>query len=1020
MKPSTLKQLLKNIPYRHIGGLSPSETVVQSVSLDSRTMESKGLYVAVVGERVDGHLFIPQVLESGCAAVLVEEDKVEPAWLNSDKVKSGVCVVAVASTREIYGEICASYYGYPHKRLKLVGITGTNGKTTITYLLEKILTDQGVRVGIIGTVNYRFIDGAGILHKYDAPFTTPEPYILQEMLFQMVEAGVELVLMEVSSHALSQRRLGNILFDVAAFTNLSHDHLDYHRDMDAYFAAKSRLFLHHLKPEAGAVVTKSSVCGDSKAKWAESLVKMLSALPIDTICVGKEDGDLIRLVQVKSGLRHTEIELDCPQGRLFLTTPLVGGFNVENILTVLGISHGCGIDLRKAAVSLGEAHGAPGRLERIEVADKKDTAPAIFVDYAHTPDALYNVLSTLKQLPHGNLFCVFGCGGDRDAAKRPEMGRIAASLVDCAIVTDDNPRSEDPRGIRDQITRGVIDGAMAVYDEAWLGEDVREKGCVVIGARDRAIEMAVWAAQSDDIVVIAGKGHETYQLTREGKRFFDDRLAAREAMLAWDQYSVADALGVETPNCQVRRIFAGISTDSRTVAENELFVALKGDQFDGHDYVDRALEKKAAGLVVSQDVSSQVAAKTLVFEVDDTLAALGDLAGYRRRQIGACTGIPVIGITGSCGKTTVKEMTAAIFEKRWPDSDKAPKGQVLKTTGNFNNLIGLPLSLLPLQLKHKAAVVEMGMNRPGEIARLTEVANPDICCIVNVRGAHLEGLGSLENVAKAKKELFDNSSRHSCLIVNLDDPHLRESRHYYKRKTVSFSENGKSGGIADVWATEVDGLQGGLLAFSLHVGSEVCPVRLQVPGRHNVSNALAAAAIATAAGIEIATIAAGLAEFTAADKRLEVIRMSHGPQLLNDTYNANPASMEAGILTLMSMNADVTVAIIGDMLELGESSKSAHYDLGKFAAGQGVDYLLVVGAFAEYSRRGALSTGLSDGRVLLFADKNEIAERVRQLYAEGHISDASWILIKASRAMRLESVVAQIVDCGSWRREASS
>jgi len=445
------------------------------------------------------------------------------------------------------------------------------------------------------------------------------------------------------------------------------------------------------------------------------------------------------------------------------------------------------------------------------------------------------------------------------------------------------------------------------------------------------------------------------------------------------------------------------------VTQGQLFIALKGDDFDGHDFIEKAVENGAAGLVVSQHVNEEATQQLPVFHVEDTLEALGDLARYRRKRIGAISHPVVVGITGSCGKTTVKEMVASIFMRQWPDSPSAPEGRVLKTKGNFNNLIGLPLSLLPLQLKHRAAIMEMGMNVPGEIGRLATIADPDISCIVNIHGAHLEGLGSIEGVARAKEELFQNTKSSGILVVNSDDQNVEAAAQKYPHKKIRFSTVPNDQKNVRVWAENIGFEDNGNVHFHLHIDEKWRKIILQVPGKHNVANCLAAASLAHAANIDIDVIAAGLQEFQASEKRLEVITTEHGYSLINDTYNANPGSMAAGLDTLTSMLGGQKIAILGDMLELGGESENAHIRLGMKAAECELNYLVVIGEFAEYIARGAEQAGLNKERISVFKDKNESVALFEKLRKEGHIAQGDWILVKASRGLRLETVVEALL-----------
>ncbi len=998
----SLAALLAGLNYRTLSAVQPEQVSVSSVTVDSREAKAMALFVALAGARTDGHRFLAQVRSKGCRAIVIEEGRVDAAeWAGAD-----LCVVAVQDSRAALAVIAANFYDHPAREMIFIGITGTNGKTTVTYLLEHILEEFGLPVGVIGTVNYRYSTPAGKTEAA-APFTTPEPLILQRLLRTMAGAGIRYVLMEASSHALLQHRLGDIRFDVAAFTNLSRDHLDYHADMEEYFIAKTRLFTDYLKENGRAVITGGEAVGG--ANWQVRLAGLCAARGIAAIRAGGGQEAQVRLVHADSSRYGTTVRLATAAGEVTIVSPLVGGFNVDNLITTIGICQAMGLDLGAAAQSLASAPGAPGRLQRIAAGDDP-SRPLVFVDYAHTPDALRQVLMTLAALPHRNLFCVFGCGGDRDKGKRPVMGTIAARICDVVIVTDDNPRNESSGRIIEDILPGIQASGLQERERGWLHKRAKtDRGYLVLPAREEAIAAAVIAATAEDIVLIAGKGHEKYQLSPAGKRFFDDCLEAREALLSWNCTSIGRALTGTFAGEPAGASFRAVSTDSRSVGPVDIFVALKGDNFDGHDFLPQVMAAGAGCLVVSRASDFEQYAGISRFLVADTLVALGALAGFRRRLLRSLTRPLVIGITGSCGKTTVKEMTAAILERQWPDGHEAPAGRVLKTRGNFNNLIGLPLSLLPLGVKHRAAILEMGMNHPGEIADLVRIADPDISCIVSIHAAHLEGLHSLAGVAAAKEELFAGTGDKGILVINLDDELIRAmaARHRQKKITYSATEAGRALG-PDLWATDIVLSPSGAVSYILHSGEEQIPVTLSVPGGHNVGNSLAAAAMALAAGCTIKTIAAGLADFRPGDKRMVIMESRFGCSLINDTYNANPGSMAAGLATLRQLASGTSMAILGDMLELGEASGASHKEVGRHAAEQGVCFLALFGQFAADTRDGAVIAGMDPEKIRIFAEKERIAAWVGELAQRGELKKGDYILIKASRGMRFETIVEQL------------
>lgn len=455
----------------------------------------------------------------------------------------------------------------------------------------------------------------------------------------------------------------------------------------------------------------------------------------------------------------------------------------------------------------------------------------------------------------------------------------------------------------------------------------------------------------------------------------------------WTLAQVLLATGGRLWGKRTEACFRLVSTDSRTVEAGDLFVALRGDKFDGHAFVAEVLAKGAAGLILEEPPAAPVPVPVVL--VPDTLTALGDLAHYRRSRMGD---LQVLAVTGSSGKTTVKEMTAAILGQQH---------QVLKSRGNFNNLIGLPLSLLPVEEHHEFAVLEMGMNRPGEIARLAEIALPDAACITNVQEAHLAGLASIEGVAKAKGELFAGMKAWGTLVVNLDDPRVRRLARRLSHAKITFGR----AAAADVRATHIRGLGEAGMSFTLVIGDWRQRVRLAALGVHNVQNALAAAALCLAAGLAPAEIAAGLAAYRPFAKRLQLQPFIGGLKLIDDTYNANPASMLAALETVHNLRRErKVVAVLGDMLELGARSVAAHRFVGENAARLDFDYLLAVGEFAGEVVAAARRAGMGEEQARACRDKAEIRAWLEQSLAEGLLTADDLVLVKGSRGMRMETI----------------
>ncbi|PYL16754.1 MAG: UDP-N-acetylmuramoyl-L-alanyl-D-glutamate--2,6-diaminopimelate ligase [Verrucomicrobia bacterium] len=483
-----LKTLAGAIPVRQVIG--PLDRAVESIAYDSRRVQRNGLFVALRGEKNDGHEFIGQAIENGASVIVAEREEKNPR---------ATCLL-VENTRPALADLAATFYGLPARRLKLAAVTGTNGKTTTTFLIKHICEKAGLRCGLIGTVRYEI--GERVL---PAARTTPESLDLQELLAQIANAGCRAAAMEVSSHALTQERVRGLEWDVAVFTNLTQDHLDYHGTMENYFESKAKLFAQlaqqQKKRKPVAVVNMDDHYGE------QLLDKIGKKISVITFGMGVRAD--FRASNYRMEFGGTSYQLDARGKSYLVRLPLIGRFNVANSMAALAAANALGLNLREAVLSLGKSPQVPGRLEMVPAKRKFQ----VFVDYAHTPDALLNVLKTLRQLEPGRLIVVFGCGGDRDRQKRPLMGRIADQNADYSIITSDNPRKEDPDAIISEIEKG-------------FGSDRYEK----VAGRAEAIARAIALAQPRDIILIAGKGHETYQEFVDHTVPFDDIQVARRAI----------------------------------------------------------------------------------------------------------------------------------------------------------------------------------------------------------------------------------------------------------------------------------------------------------------------------------------------------------------------------------------------------------------------------------------------------------------------------------------------------------
>lgn len=472
------------------------ELACDGIAIDSRKVQPGDLFICLPGHTVDGHDFARQAADKGAAALVVER------WLDDCPLPQ----LKVKDSRLAMSVLGNVFFGFPSRRLKVIGVTGTNGKTTTTYLIERILEDQGRSTGLIGTIQRKF---AG--RTYPMSGTTPESLELQRYLHEMAEGGAAYCVMEVSSHALDQGRVKGTHFRTAVFTNLTQDHLDYHNTMEEYRGAKGLFFSrlgnnYPLNPDERSYAVLNA---DDPA--SSYFAKQTAA---ETVMYGVENEADVRASDISVTAKGTSFHVDTFQGSADISLRMVGKFNVYNALAAIAAALLEGIPLERIKASLEAVKGVEGRVEAVD----EGQSFAVIVDYAHTPDGLENVLRTVNEFAKGRVICVFGCGGDRDRTKRPIMGRIAAKYADHVIVTSDNPRTEDPDAILSDIEQGLI------------GDGVDRNRYELIVDRREAIQKAIEMASREDVVLIAGKGHETYQLIGTAVLDFDDRIVAKEAI----------------------------------------------------------------------------------------------------------------------------------------------------------------------------------------------------------------------------------------------------------------------------------------------------------------------------------------------------------------------------------------------------------------------------------------------------------------------------------------------------------
>ncbi|MEN5161810.1 bifunctional UDP-N-acetylmuramoyl-L-alanyl-D-glutamate--2,6-diaminopimelate ligase MurE/UDP-N-acetylmuramoyl-tripeptide--D-alanyl-D-alanine ligase MurF [Achromobacter spanius] len=923
---------------------SPAATVAETVAwlhervsltahlkLDSRDIEPGDVFVACPGLSSDGRLYIDKALALGASAVLFEA----PATDAVQAASAGTPMLAVTGLRALLGELGDTWYGRPSAALAVVAVTGTNGKTSSVQWIAHALSRNEKACGTIGTLGAVLPDGQTL----GGSLTTPDVLTVHRTLAAMRDSGAKAVAMEASSIGIEQGRMDGVRVALAAFTNLTRDHLDYHVTMERYEAAKARLF--NWPGLTAAVINADDEAGR----------RMLAALPEGVSPMGYSLSDdpaipaAMRARDLQATSQGQIFTLVSPHGEAQIVTRLLGAHNVSNLLLVAGVLYKLGLPFAQIARELAATDPVDGRLQTVEPAVSLPAhaarGPLLVVDYAHTPDALSRALLALRAVAtarSGRLVCLFGCGGERDPGKRPVMGAIAAELADHVVVSSDNPRTESPEAIVQQILAGIPEA---------VRPDVEVD-------RARAILQTIWTASPEDVVLLAGKGHETYQDIGGEKLPFDDREWARVALLLQ-----------QTP---------GVSTDTRRIGEGELFVALVGENFDAHDYLDQAASRGACAALVAHRVADAGLTQLVVGDTRGALTRIG--AAWRSRF-----SLPVVAVAGSNGKTTTKEMISAMLAEWQGEAGR------LATAGNLNNDIGVPLTLLRLRPAHRAAVFELGMNHPGEIAQLAAIAAPTVALVTNAQREHQEFMHTVEAVAHENGAAIAALPADGIAVYPGDEPYSAIwDALAAPRRVLRFGLQPGLDVYAEQIIAEVDATRCRVVT---PVG--VADLTLPVAGLHNLRNALAAIASAIAAGAPLETAVRALAGFSPVAGRMQHKRMSDGTLLIDDTYNANPDSVRAAIDVLARI-AGTRILVLGDMGEVGDNGPAMHVEVGNYAREHGLDAFITLG---EASRAAAAAFGPGAHAC---ASVDEVVAALRGLRP-------SCVLVKGSRFMRMERVV---------------
>ena len=930
--------------------LSPQS---QRLTLDSRTLGAGDVFLAIPGLRVDGRDFL-EAASQKAAAVVYEDDGVRRTF--------GVPAIAVPELKAHLGEFAAHFYGDASRFLRGIAMTGTNGKTTSSHWISQLFSMLGEPCAAIGTIGCMM---QGKPFK-SAALTTPDAVSLQGLLSELKQAGAKAFAVEASSIGLEQGRLNGTHFDVALFTNLTRDHLDYHQDMAEYERAKAILFdwpklksaVINIDDEAGVRMAEKAV--HRKLDVIVTTTRGAIALP------GTRSLSADHVRATETGVMF---QMTFDHKTYSVEMGIVGEFNISNLLGVVGVALASGYTMDAILAVLPKLQPPAGRMQRVI----EPGSALVVVDYSHTPDAVEKALEALRPIAtarRGKLWVIVGAGGDRDAGKRPIMASIAERMADEVVLTSDNPRTEDPQAILNDMVAGVTRPVKVVID------------------RREAIQYVVNTAAENDVVLIAGKGHEDYQEIQGIKYPFSDvvetRNAARMKHQPSDALMTAGMLAKLLPGSQFLGSnvpFTNVTTDTRQTTDGTLFFALKGERFDAHDFVDEAMRMGAVALVVERPVKCPLPQ----IVVRDVKLALGASAAYWRRH----KAIQLIAVAGSNGKTTTTQMIASILRVQFGE-------KMLATQGNFNNDIGVPLMLWKLRDHHEVAVIETGMNHVGEMRYLGGLVQPTVALVNNAQREHQEFLQTVEATARENGEVLRALSPSGVGVFPSDDECVGTWLEMSQNcQILTFARRCE----ADVTGTMSPLDDGIRVHVKTYKGSFSADIRLF--GEHNLHNALAATSCALALNLSLETIKAGLEAFRPVSRRGEVHRLAHGI-MIDDSYNANPDSMRAAV-DVLATKPSPRLLVLGDMGEVGDRAEEFHAEIGAYAAERGIEAIIATGA-EMHAAVCAYNEHKKDGAV--WVEKREkFIERVLELAPQYQT-----MLVKGSNFMKLDQVVRAVKE----------
>ena len=859
-----------------------SNIFFSGISFNSSQVKKRDIFFAIKGNLVDGNSYIPNVIKKGCKIIVTEE--------RIHGLKNGVLYIHTKNVRKSLAEI--SFKINNKTPQNLIAVTGTNGKSSVADFYYQILKLNNKKVASIGTLGIKTNNS---FHKL--PNTTIDALDLSKKLSNLKKQKINNVIMEASSHGLDQNRLDGLKFNIGIFTNLSHDHLDYHKTMKDYLDAKLYLFKNLINKKK-FVITDGSI---PQYKLIKKVSKQKNLSLIDFSEKNKKSKIFLKSINYDGDKQILQFKI---KNKIYLVEiNLIGKVQIKNLILAIIAAAQSGLSYDKIFKILPFVKSISGRLERVGVMRNNSK---VILDYAHTPDALRAVLTNIKdQFPHRNIALLFGCGGDRDKLKRPLMGKIASQFADKIYLTDDNPRNENPNLIRSQIKRGI-----------------KSKNIFELNDRGKAIDEAIKNLQSGEILLVAGKGHEETQTYKNKINFFSDKkeilksIKQKNRLLSNDLKLNIIQEKSKTKILDKKIKLNKITINSKEVKKNDVFFAIKGKINDGHKFLADALNKKASLVVVNRTQRNIKSSRQI--KVNDTLNFLTDISQEYRKNLNT----KLITITGSSGKTSLKDLLGSTLKKFYKTSFSKK---------SFNNKFGVPLSLININQADKFGVLEAGMDKKGEIDFLTKIIQPDIGVITNISYAHIKNFKNINGIASAKGEIINNITKNGHIVLNRDDKFFNFHEKLAKKRKLNIHSFSLKNKKANVFLKRIL-KSNNRYKLLVDINNQEKTFFVKNNFTSLISNILNALTIMNI-HIDVTKLNQNIfLNIKNTEGRGDVTKIKLNNKkinLIDESYNSNPLSLSSAISNFSNIVVQNKKKhfLMGDMLELGKHSKKLHKDM---------------------------------------------------------------------------------------------